>query len=142
MTIDVKIQDAKTGETCLVTSRGQLVVSPISYSVSYTTSVTVINTAYNLVPARADKKFVITDIILTGDKTISTVTDATVDIYEASGPDETTIDNELIQVDVPRSQSVILIGLNLITENAAKYINVKSTDINVKTVLMGYYVYE
>lgn len=142
MSIISQIEDPSTRNKAAVTARGQLVVSNISFSESFTNLVDVINTAFNLVPPKVGRKFVITDIILTGDKIISNVTDATVVLYEASKIGSIVEDNVLLEVDVARSASIPLIGLNLITKEASKFINIKSTDINVKATLMGFYVDE
>lgn len=142
MSLDVHIEDPSTSNKAKVTARGQVVVSSISFSESFSITVDAINTAFNLVLPKENKNFVITDIILTGDKTISTVNDASIVVYEAPSLAETAPDNVLLDVDVARSSSLVMTGLNLITETAAKFINIKSTEINVKATLMGYYVEE
>lgn len=133
-------KDTTGGVAAQVTSRGQLVTSPLSYSNAYTASATVDDTAANLVGPKANNKFVITDIILTGTKTINTVTDATVIIYEASASDTITVDSEILNISVPQSEVIPLTGLNLITSGTSKYINFKTSDETVDCTLMGYYV--
>jgi hypothetical protein len=142
MSLDIHIEDPSTSNKARVTGRGQVVVSSISFSESFSTTVNVINTAFNLVLPKENQKFVITDIVLTGDKNVSTVEDASIVVYEAPDLASITPDNVLLDVDVARSSSLVLTGLNLITETAAKFINIKSTEINVKATMMGYYVEE
>lgn len=142
MSVHTQIEDPSTGQKAAVTPRGQLVVSNLSFSRSFTQSIDVANTAFNLVLPEDSQKFIVTDIILTGDKSISTVTDATVVIYETTSLVSLVEDNVLLEVDVARSATLIIDGLNLITEEASKFINIKSTDVNIKATLMGFYVEE
>ena len=140
--IKVNIGDGGNGKNAGVTHRQQLIVSPIEYSKTHAASLSVDDTAFNLVVPIANKKFVITDLILTGDKNISTTTDAVVEIYEADTEDATAVSNTLGIFQVARSSSLALTGLNVITQDVSKFINGKTSDNNVSVVLYGYYVIE
>lgn len=142
MSVLVQIEDPATSQKATVTERGQLVVSNISFSASYIATIDAANTAFNLVLPEEGKKFVVTAIVLTGDKDISAVDDAIVILYEAANATTTTEDNILIEVNIARSATLPLTGLDLITETAAKFINIKSSDINIKATLMGFFVEE
>lgn len=142
MTIEVRIADPATGRQVEVTPRGQLVVAPLSFSDSFSTSVNVANTAFNLVLPKESQRFIVTDIVLTGDKNINNTVDATVIVYEADDQTSLTEESVLLDVNIARSASLALTGLNLITDQASKFINVKATDVNVKVTLMGFYVEE
>lgn len=128
------------GVVAEVTGRGQLITAPIEYSTSYVASAVADNVAVNLILPKAKRVFVITDVVLTGTKAIDVNTDATVIIFESGDPTSATVDNTLLQVDIARSSSLALTGLNLITEGEAKHINLKSSDTIVNCTLMGYYI--
>jgi len=142
MPVQAEIIDPATGQKASVTPRGQLIVGSISFSESFIANVDTANTAFNLVLPKGNKKFIITGIILVGDKSINTNIDAVVIIYESSTLAGIVEDNALLDVNVSRSTSLPVIGLNLITENAAKFINVKSSDVNIKVTLLGFYITE
>ncbi len=142
MTLPVTIrgQNGTGGVIAEVTSRGQLITAPIDYSSAFIASVAIANQAYNLVPPKPEKLFVITDVILTGRKDIGTVTDSTVIIYEADTDVSITSLKTLIQVAVPRSTAISITGLNVITTNVSAYVNVKTDDATIECTLMGYYL--
>lgn len=133
-------KDGTGGVVAEVTSRGQLITAPIDYSKPYVASVTVANTAYNLIVPKTNTQFVITDIVITGTKSIDPNTDAEVIIYEAGTETSLTVNNTLIELSVPRSAIIPLTGLNVITENVSTYINIKSSDVTIKCTLMGYHI--
>jgi len=138
--IEIRGHNGTGGVSAEVTGRGQLITAPIEYSTSYVASAIADNIAVNLVTPKAARKFVITDVILTGTKAIDVNTDAIVTIFETGDLTSATVDATLIQVDVARSSSVALTGLNLITDGVAKHINIKSSDAVVNCTLMGYYI--
>lgn len=142
MTIDVSItgKNGTGGVVAEVTSRGQLITAPISYSTSFVATANLDDTAFNLVGPKANRVFVITGAIITGTKSISTTVDATVLIYEAETAASTTIDNTLLELAVPRSSVIPLPGLNIITEGEGNYINIKTSDETVICTLFGYYI--
>ena len=139
--IDVRIRDGKgTKNTVLVTSRGQLVSGPIEYSSAFTVTASVINTAFNFVPPVAGKKFVITDLLLDAGKTVSNTTAGTIEVYEATSIDTTTVARSILSVEMLRNTSRTITGINLITFNEGRWVNMKTTDATVTGTLLGYYV--
>lgn len=140
--ISFAIGNKKNGKSVRVTDRQQLITAPLDYSEAYNATLDVADQGYTLVEPKVNSHFVITDIILTGNKNISNVVDATVSIYEATEKDSATISKLLLQLQVPQSIPIPLIGLNLITFNPSRYINAKTDDDDVDVVLMGYYVEE
>ena len=72
--IETKIVSGSHNIGASVTRRGQLVTAPLSYSEFYTNTAIATATAYNLVPPKTGKKFVITDIILAADRDWETLT--------------------------------------------------------------------
>ena len=138
--VEIRGHDGTGGVSAEVSQRGQLITAPIQYSKPFIATVDADDTAFNLVFPETGKFFVITDIVLTGTKAIDNVTDATVVIYEADSEISLTPLNILFQTSIARSTSIPLTGMNMITENNTKYINIKSTDSVVEATLMGYYL--
>ena len=139
MTIDVKIKDGwGSSQSACVTGRGQLVVSPLSYSLAYPITAAIDNQAYNFVEPQAGKRFVVTDILLYANKGVG-ASDATVDVYEADSATETTIVKSILAIEMNKNTSRDLIGLNLIISEG-KWLNIKTDDNTVFATVMGYYV--
>lgn len=139
MAVDAKLSDGGgKGYKACVTPRGQLVTSPLSYSSPYNATAGVINTAYNLVTPKPDQRFVITDIIIYANKNVG-VNDATVDLYEATAIDSTTITKSIIQIEMVQKTTLTLTGLNMIVTEG-RWVNIKTDDDDIFCTLMGYYV--
>lgn len=132
--------DGTGGVVAEVTKRGQLITSPIQYSKPFSASLTAVDTAYNLVFPETGKDFVITDILITGEKSVDVNTDAVVIIYEADSDATLTALNVLLNLSVPRSGIIPMTGLNVITDYNTKYINIKTSDATINCTLMGYYL--
>lgn len=128
------------GVVAAVTSRGQLIVAPIEYDTSFVASADAIDTGFNLVTPKADRRFVISALILTGTKSIDPNTDAIVEVYEAETLTGTAVLNCLALFSVPRSGLLPITNLNIITSFGSKFINVKTSDATVNCTLMGYYI--
>lgn len=138
MSIDVRIGDGPLGVTAKVTSRNQLVVAPLDFSIFYTGSVTVNNTAVNLVGPKAGKRFVITDLILTGDRSIA-ANGAVAKVYEAADDSTATVATLIYEDEIAKQTRAVLTGLNIIV-NEARWVNVVADDTIVRANLGGYYI--
>lgn len=138
--VEIRGKNGTGGVAAEVTTRGQLITAPISYSSSFVATANVDDTAFNLVFPKAERVFVITGAIITGTKSISAVTDATVIVYEASSDTSITVANTLIELALPRSEIIPLTDLNIITEIEGSYINIKTSDETVVCTLLGYYI--
>ena len=139
MTISTNIEDGwGTGTKACVSTRGQLVVGPLDFSTAYTATANVINTAFNFVPPIANKRFVITDILLYANKGIGTG-DATIVLYEADGVSETTSTKDILNIEMVKQTSRDITGLNLIVSEG-KWVNIKTDDNTIFATIMGYYV--
>ena len=136
MAVPSHIVDPHNGLAARVTEFGQLVVSPIAYSVPVEQSLTVINTAYNFIAPEMGHQIVITDIILTADKNVGASGAAAV-VYEADAVDTTTVSVGILNVEMLKNTSRDLIGLNFIVPKG-KWVNAKTDDNNVQ-VTIGYY---
>ena len=139
MSIDVKIKDGWGGgvEAC-VSSRGQLVVAPLSFSNFYSVTAGVINTGYNIVPPKTGKIFVITDIILSANRNVG-ASDATVVIYTADSLTSTTVIDTIFTQEMIKQSNIAVTGLNVIATEGT-WINIKTDDDDVFVNMAGYYV--
>jgi len=139
MSIDVKIKDGKgSGSQACVTSRGQLVVAPLSFSTAYAVSATVVNTAYNFIEPVSGKQFVITDILLYANKGVG-VADATVVLYAADSATTLTETKIILSIEMLKNSSRDITGLNLIMVEG-RWLNIKTDDNTIFATVMGYYV--
>jgi hypothetical protein len=136
MPVPSHIVDPHNGLAARVTEFGQLVVSPIAYSVPVADTLTVINTAYNFVEPEANHQIVITDVILTADKTVG-VNGAAVEIYTADSPTSTVVTKSVLDIEMLKNTSRDLIGLNFLV-GKGRWVNAKSDDVNIQ-VTIGYY---
>ena len=93
--------------------------------------------AENFFKPLAGKRLVITDVIIQADRNVTT--QALIDIFEANAIDSTTVDKQLFQFDLPKQESLVLTGLNIITTEGV-FINGKTDDNNVLLSIGGYFV--
>ena len=140
MSIPSKIIDGETNDSAKVTSRNQLVVGQAEFSSATSIVLIVDDVPINLVGPNSGNNYIITDIIIRGDKNISNTIDAIVSIYESSvGPVSTTQNKVVLSTVIPRSGSLVLNGLNLeVTES--RWLNAVTSDDNVYITVMGYYI--
>ncbi len=141
MAVISKIADGTGNKTLAqVTPRGQLVVGQAAFSESSSVSLTVDDVPGNLFGPEQGQNFIITAIIIRGDKNISAVTDATVTIYESSvGPASATQTKVILPTRIQRSGGETLVALNLeVTEG--RWVNAVTDDNNVFVTVMGYYI--
>ena len=138
--IPSKLIDPVSGMAATVTDFGQLVVAPIDYSSVVQGELDTINTAVNLLTPTQAQQIVITDIILTANRSIG-ANDATVDLYLADGPEELvfTPADAVLSLELEKNGKLTLTGLNLITRPGA-WINAKTDDNTVFVTLMYYRV--
>jgi hypothetical protein len=138
MSIDVRIGDGFNGGTAKVTKRNQLVTAPLEFSTFYTASVTVNDTAANLVGPKAGKRFVITEIILTGDRSIA-ANGAVAKIYEAANDSTATVSTLIYEDEIAKQTRAVLTGVNIIVSEGV-WINVVADDTIVRANIAGYYI--
>jgi len=133
------IKDSNSGFQAKVTKFGQLVVAPLQYSEPVLDNLNVIDTAFSFIKPQQGRSIVITDIIVSADNSVSNVTPAEVEIYEATEPDTTTITKGIISPRVVRADNLALTGLNLIVPEGI-FVNAKTNDNNVLVTIMFYRV--
>lgn len=139
MTFPVTIACGKNNTRSLVTRRGQLIVAPLDYSEFYTATTVSNNVAVNVIAPRTGLNFAITDIILSGDRSIG-ANGAVVQVYENSnGPTDTAITKLIYADEIARQTRAVLTGLNIIV-SPARWVNVVSDDVQVRANIAGYYL--
>ena len=113
----VGLQGGDKGARALVTDRGELVVASLAYSDPYYADVNLADTPFIIVPAKANRHFVITGLLLASDKDFATATTAeTLVIYEANPADLGTNLRTVTQVDFLRNDRLVATGLNIKTD--------------------------
>lgn len=137
MTAPVRIVDPLTGIAAKVTDFGQLVTSPIDYSISSQVAAAVADLPYNMVGPENGRSIIVTAIILTANKNVG-VNDATVTLYSASTGDATTGEN-ILQFELERNGKLVLTGLNLKIKSGL-FLNVKTNDPTVYITVLYYRV--
>jgi len=138
VTISAQIVDG-TGTTVKtkVTSIGQVVTAPYSYDEVSAGTLDVDNTAVNFFGPKTGQQFVLTVILLTANKNVTT--DCTVDIYAAATATATAITKSILNVEMLKNTSRDITGLNLVVAEGL-YINGKTDDDDVFVTIMGYYI--
>jgi hypothetical protein len=122
-----------------VNAAGELLVSDGPYDLAQFNELAANNTAYNYFGPRGREQFVITGFLIYGDKQVTSATNATVVIYEASAPDTTTEDRILVQVEVGQNQSIPFPNIRILC-NVGVYLNAKTDDDDIHMTIFGHYV--
>jgi hypothetical protein len=128
-----------TGVQATVTSRGQLVVSPLDFSTAYNATAGTANVAASFFGPISSKRFIITGISLYANQNVSNTVDAVVDIYESDSATSTTISQSVFQTNMTRKDRLSLTGLNLIVTEGV-WLNLKTSDDDVYGTVFGYYI--
>ncbi len=139
MSLVTRIVDSLSNNSAKVTKFGQLVVSPIDYSVPSAREMITINTAFNFVTPTQDQQIVITDIVVSADRNVSANTPADVEIYEADSVDSLVPSDSIIRTQLLRATNIALTGLNLIV-GEGKWLNAKTDDAGILLTIMFYKV--
>ncbi len=132
------LYDGRGTNSVQITTRGQLVTAPLSFSSVFAAEANVINTAFNLTSPQAGKRFVLTDVMLFANKGVG-VNDATIELYEATAVDTITVDRSILLFEMLKQSSRDLTGLNLICSEG-RWINIKTNDTTIFANIMGYFV--
>ena len=132
------IVDSDTHKGGKISKRGQFITAPLDFSTPTAGNPLITpNVAFNFREPRPRQVFIITEIILSTDNSIS-ANGAEVTIYEATSIDSTIVDSEILTVTMPSRTIVPLLGLNWIG-NENRWINAKTDDATVNVTLGGYY---
>ena len=137
---DVTIFDDKSQAAALVSVNGELIVGPFAYDTPFYVSVDTASTAFEIVPARSGKKFIVKSILLATDKNYASPTVAeTLTIYEASPADLSDNLRIFTQVDFLRNDRLPISGLNIATSTAVSLVAIADSN-NIDVTIAGYYV--
>lgn len=139
MATPVEIKDNDSDRRAKVTSYGQLVVSPIEYSIPSSVDMTLTGTAYNLVTPRSGRNIVITDVIASAGKTVSNTTPADVRLFTADGVNSNTPIETLLRPQLLRAGNFITTGLNLLV-GPGLWVNANTDDQPILLTVMYYYI--
>ena len=137
--IQTKLIGGNGNNVVVVSSRGQLVTGDLEFSKFYTASAVANSVAVNVVPPKTGMRFVITAIVLTGDRSIA-ASGAITDVFESTvGPTTATVSVEIYQDEIAKQTRAVLTGLNIIVTEGS-WVNVKADDVIVRCNISGYYV--
>lgn len=138
--IQVELIDGHgSGNSAMITALGQLVTAPVQYNQSQFVELSVIDAAFNFYEPEDGKRFVLTGMLVFADKQVSSTTNATVVIYEASAADTADVKRTLLQFEIGQNQSIVMTHINLLISEGV-WINAKTDDDDVHMTLLGYYV--
>ena len=139
MGINATIFGGNDGMSPHITTDGVLVTGNRHASKFYLGATAANNVAVNVVLPKPRKKFIITAIILSGDRSIA-ANGAVTDVFENStGPTDGTIDTEIIQEEIGKQTRATITGLHIEVAEGS-WINVKSDDVIVRCNIAGYYI--
>lgn len=93
--------------------------------------------AYNYYLPLAGSRFILTGVVATADKDV--VADATVVIYEASAPDEATVDKVLFQFVLLKNQQLVIPNFS-IKVSPGVWINGKTDDDDIHMSVVGHFI--
>lgn len=137
MPFATQIQDGGTGQKATVAPGGELrVISRPDGSHNATLSIDDIPVEI-VEGQRTD--FIMTGLVLTGNKNISTSVDAIVTIFEATADDLTTNLMNLLVIPVARSGQISLLGIHLHVQ-AGRFIMGETSDDDVLVTIFGHYL--
>ena len=128
----------RSGRIVAVTPNGQLVTSTIQIMSGTFNNMSVIDTAYNFHAPMAGKRFVVTGLIVATSRNVG-VNGASIVFYEGSSIDTLTVDETLLELDMPKSDVLPLLGANFILHEGV-FLNGKTDDAEVKASIFGYEV--
>ena len=139
MPIDVHIRDPKDDIGVGIGIDGRMFTGPSNFSSTFNAELATDDVVFNIVPAKADHRFIITDIVMAGNKNINTNVDAVVTIYEADSPTNTVSLATVVELPVARSGQLIMNGVFLGCGESA-WVNGITTDDDVFVSIFGHYI--
>lgn len=139
MSHNIKITGDNNDTRAKVTKYGQLVVAPLSYSEPVFVELLVPGDAYNFIEPKAGESIVITDIIASANKDVSSTAPATVRIFQSDEVNSTSIIKGIIAPQLTRSSNVDYTGLNMIVPEG-RWVNATTDDATILVTIMYYRV--
>lgn len=139
MSIQSRIAGGKKRYEVEVTKHGQLVTSDLSFARFYNGATASNDVPVNVVEPRSGYCFIITTIILSGDRSIG-ANGAVSTLYESDvGPVDTVQERVVITEEIAKQTRMTATGLN-IEVSAGKWLNLVSDDVIVRANVSGYFV--
>ena len=137
---DFQQVEEKTNNVAGISNEGEQYVSSRYYSKAYNVIINDISIAFEIVPAQAGKKFIITSMLLATSKTFGSATTAeTLNIYEASPADLATELGIIAQIDFLKNDRLVATSLNIAASDSVSIV-ASATDTDVNVTISGYYV--
>ena len=128
MALKVNLVDPTTGSVAKILGAGELTTTARHFSTPVSIKLDTINIAYNFASAVAGQKFIITDIIMTADKNVTT--DALVEIYEGASAAATSADKTIFKIEILKNTTLSMNGLNWEVASG-KFLNAKTDDDDI-----------
>ena len=139
MGIKSRLFGGKHGRDVEITERGELVTGALGYDEFHLGTTIANNVAVNVVLPKTGKNFIITAIILSGDRSVAAA-GAVTDVFENQvGPTSAVITKEILQEEIAKQTRMTATGLHIIVSEGA-WVNVKSDDVIVRCNIAGHYV--
>ena len=141
MSTPVHIKDGSGAKyRAAVTNNNQLIVAPLHYDDVKQQSLNVDGVAENFWVPKTGHQIVITGMIIGADRNVATA-GGLVEIFEAVSPTSGTATKAILSMDVVKSTTIPLLGLNLLITSGV-YVNGKTDDDDVFATITGYYIDE
>ena len=135
MTLAVNIE-GPDGLLANVVEGGSISFAPIPDEIVFN-ELGVNNQVYNYYQPLAGSRFILTGVVATADKDV--VADATVIIYEATSPSETTVSKVLFQFVLLKNQQLVVPNFQVRVKPGV-WVNAKSDDTDVHMSIIGHFV--
>jgi len=126
------------GESVVVDADNPLPIVDTNYSVPSVVDMVAVDTGYVFIEPVAGKRIVITQMILYGDKGVSTSTEADVEIYESLTGAGTVVETCILKLGLLKQETAI-IPFNVITDEGV-WVMGKTSDDDVLVSIYYYYV--
>lgn len=137
MAAETHLRDPKTYIAARITRAGEVVVGPLEPSEIAFASLALDNTAYNLVTPKAGFDIIILGAVASALRDVG-ANGTQVDIYQASGLSETTVDESILRFDLIKQGDGRTPNIYARVPEG-KWINAKCDDATVSVTLFWFY---
>ena len=133
------LKDGRSGKTACINQYNQLVIGNTDFSTFYQVLCDVDNQSYKVVAPMDNNIFIITAIILSGNRNVG-VNGSVIQIYESiDGPATGTVSKVILTDDLAKQTRSVMTGIN-IKVTKGSWINAECDDDDVRVSIAGYYV--
>ena len=127
------------GNAVRVNEQGELQVAQGAYDDAVFNELDIANQGYTFYKPNGKHPFIVTGFLIYGDKQVSSNTNATVVIYEASQENSAVVDRVIVKVEVGQNQSIPFSNVRVLV-NAGTYLNAKTDDDDIHMTIFGHYI--